>query len=1137
MPLECATALLPPTLMLPFCIICRRGQLHIVAMRFRSSAGLHRVTARWLLVLLCLWLADLAIAQTDSAEAVSASRIEALSQRVKQSTDLSEDERAKLAEQLETAASMTATARQMQSTISQIAERIERSEEEIARFEALIQETAQEPVQQPVSVDLPLDELEAEMQLLAADRRGATARRAAIAAELTAARQQVASERDRLIAIQSQLETLSGTTLSEGASLKDRVADAVAQARRAQLTAEAEVLALRVRGQPALENILVAERNWLDVRINRLDRRLAALSETAQDLRQSAAQRQIAETQAIVSGISGSRPGLQSLAEKNMLLARQQERIGLELNEARRQRLELREILDRIERDASLSRRRLAVSGLQPELADVMLSRLRTLPGKRDIATAIDSRNTRINEVAIAAIDNDEDVRELSDRAAFLQEHFPDHADWDSASRESLNKLINQYVRLLRENAQAQSQLQQLLIDTNELAASLHDSLASYEEFLTSNLLWTRNHSYVDPARLKDQLKLLISIDGLLHLRDQLPQAVLQVGPLLLGLVVAVLLIFRRRIKDELQEQLGRPVRPRDERSDRIFTGIALSVAYTLPVPLALFALSLVIRNAAADNTQLSGIAAGLMLASVVLFSLSFLRHITGRLGVGRRRLKWNGQKMDCLRPAISWLTPVVATGAFTAGFGLTTSATDSGGPLTAIATLAIAVALLLTSLRALRSGLFTADRIVLYGFRIAVVLSAAIAIMHVTGHLFAAHLYLDSLGLSIVAVLLVLFVTNILHRVGLIFNSRIERRARDESRALQESGENATDHADDLATVASLSGANTQLLSLLRVLGLAVALWLIWAPALPALNIFNEIGLWSVVDSTLPDGQLRVVSLATLINAIFILVVTALVTKHLPPLIDVLLMEWTGITPGSRYAIRVLMQYVIIGTGLTMSLSLLGWEWGKVQWLVAALGVGIGFGLQEIVANFISGLILLFERPIRVGDIITAGGGDGTVTEINARATVIESFEGKELMIPNKELITGVVTNWSLSTSNLRVVIAVGVAYGSDVREAMRILIEVAQDNASVLEDPEPTATFEDFGDNSLLIWLRCYAQREYPRVWSELRTEINDRFNDAGISIAFPQRDIHLDADRPIPVRFVEPAKPAAPPEAEPG
>lgn len=1103
-----------------------------MAILFRSSAGVHRVTARWLLVLVCFLLADRGIAQTDVSDAVAASRLDALSQQLQQSTDLPEEERVRLAAELKSAANTLAAARELQSAIDEVSDRIQRSEEEIARFETQIEESAREPVPQPARDDVPLDELEAEIQLLVADRRGATARRTAIATELAAARQQGTAERDRLVAIQSQLEALPSTNLSEGASLRDRIADAMTQVRRAQLAAEAELLALRVRGQPALENILVAERNWLDVRINRLDRRLAVLSEVARDLRRSAAQRQIEATQEIMSEMGEKRPDLQALAEDNMSLARQQEALGLELNAARRHILELRETLDSIERDASLSRRRLAVSGLQPELADVMLSRLRTLPGQRGISSAIDSRNTRINEVAIAAIDNDEDVREMSDRGSFLNKRFPDHAEWDSGTRDSLNKLLDQHMRLLRENAQAQSQLQQVLIDTNELSADLYASIKSYEEFLTSNLLWTRNHSYVDPMRLKDQAKLLISTDGLLQLRDRLPQAVLRVEPLLLGLLIALLLVSRRRIKRELEEQLGKPIRPRDERSDRIFTGIALSVAYASAVPLAVFTISLVIRNAAEDNTQLSGIAAGLMLASLVLFSLSFLRHITGRLGVGRRRLKWNGQKMDCLRPALSWLTPVVVTGAFTAGFGLSTSATDSGGPLTAIATLAIAVALLLAGLRALRSGLFTADRIVLYGFRVAVVLSAAIAIMHVTGHLFAAHLYLDSLGLSIAAFLLILFVTNILYRVGLIFNAKIERRTRDESRALQEGGsETAMDNADDLAAVASLSGANTQLLSLLRVLGLALALWLIWSPALPALNIFNEIGLWNVADSTLPDGQLRVVSLATLINAIFILVITALVTKHLPPLIDVLLMEWTGITPGSRYAIKVLMQYVFIGTGLTMSLSLLGWEWGKVQWLVAALGVGIGFGLQEIVANFISGLILLFERPIRVGDIITAGGGDGTVTQINARATVIESFEGKELMIPNKELITGVVTNWSLSTSNLRVVIAVGVAYGSDVREAMRILIEVADDNPSVLADPEPTATFEDFGDNSLLIWLRCYAEREYPRVWTELRTAINERFNEAGISIAFPQRDIHLDAASPIPVQVVEPAKPAKP------
>ncbi|MEQ8514646.1 MAG: mechanosensitive ion channel, partial [Chromatocurvus sp.] len=872
------------------------------------------------------------------------------------------------------------------------------------------------------------------------------------------------------------------------------------QARRAQLTAEADLLALRIRSQPILDTILTAERNWLDVRIKRQDQRLKALADAARELRQSAAQRQIDAARDIVSGIGATLPALQTLAEENMALARRQETLSVELNAARREILELRESLDTIERDASLSRRRLAISGLQPELADVMLTRLGALPSQRSIATQIDNRNRYINQVALAAIDNDENIRKLSDPKALLDSLFPHRADWDSDALETLDKLLAQRMRLLRDNTQTQSHLQQVLIDTNELAGSLFGAIQRYEEFLTSNLLWTRNYSYIDPARLGEQIQLLISAQGIRLFVDRLPQAALHIVPLFLGMLVAFLLIFRRRIKQELEEQLGTPIRPRDERTDRILSGIGLSIGYALPVPLVMLIIATLVGRAAGDNAQLSGIAAGLTLSSVLLFSFGLLRHITGRLGVGRRRLKWNGQKVDCLRPALSWLAPIVVSGAFFAGFGLSTAATESGGPLTAIATLAIALALLLFGRRALRSNLFSSDRIVRFGFRAAVLLSSAIAIMHLTGHLFAAHLYLNSLGLSIAAFLLILFATNALYRIVLIFNANIERRARQESRELAEGGEAAIDNADDLVAVASLSGANTQLLILLRVVGLAVALWLIWSPALPALNIFNEIGLWTVADSTLPEGQLRTVSLATLINAIFILIVTSLLTRHLPPLTDVLLMEWTRVTPGSRYAIRMLMQYVIIGTGLAMSLSLLGWEWGKVQWLVAALGVGIGFGLQEIVANFISGLILLFERPIRVGDIVTAGGGDGTVTKINARATVIESFEGKELMVPNKELITSVVTNWSLSTSNLRVVVPVGVAYGSDVREAMRILIEVAHDNPSILAEPEPVATFEDFGDNALTLWLRCFAAREYPRVWTELRTEINERFNAAG-------------------------------------
>jgi len=194
------------------------------------------------------------------------------------------------------------------------------------------------------------------------------------------------------------------------------------------------------------------------------------------------------------------------------------------------------------------------------------------------------------------------------------------------------------------------------------------------------------------------------------------------------------------------------------------------------------------------------------------------------------------------------------------------------------------------------------------------------------------------------------------------------------------------------------------------------------------------------------------------------------------------------------------------------------------VQWLVAALGVGIGFGLQEIVANFISGLIILFERPVRVGDIVTIGDTTGVVSKIEIRATTIRNWDKQELLVPNKEFITGRLLNWSLTDQLNRIVVTVGVAYGSDTRKAMAILAEAADENQHVIKDPEPIVTFEGFGDNSLTLVLRCYLDNLDYRltVTTELHQTINDKLEAAGISIAFPQRDIHLRSAEPVDVRL---------------
>lgn len=180
----------------------------------------------------------------------------------------------------------------------------------------------------------------------------------------------------------------------------------------------------------------------------------------------------------------------------------------------------------------------------------------------------------------------------------------------------------------------------------------------------------------------------------------------------------------------------------------------------------------------------------------------------------------------------------------------------------------------------------------------------------------------------------------------------------------------------------------------------------------------------------------------------------------------------------------------------------------------MAALGVGLGFGLQEIVANFVSGLILLFEKPIRIGDTVTIGDVTGNVSRIQIRATTLVDWDRKEVIIPNKTFITERLINWSLTDSTTRIVLQIGVAYGSDTQRVKQLLVETAKRDPRVLEDPEPNAYFRAFGNSTLDFDLRVYVSRMEDRVpvTDGLNHSIDQAFRQAGIEIAFPQLDVHL-------------------------
>lgn len=351
-------------------------------------------------------------------------------------------------------------------------------------------------------------------------------------------------------------------------------------------------------------------------------------------------------------------------------------------------------------------------------------------------------------------------------------------------------------------------------------------------------------------------------------------------------------------------------------------------------------------------------------------------------------------------------------------------------------------------------------------------------------------------------------------------------RRKREAMRAEAEGEkiEPADEHALDIVKVDLQSQATIRIVTVLAV---AVTLWFIWVDVVPALNILQQVRLWDTVgqvevQNVAADGtvkrameeRIQSITLANLVLALAVLVVSALAVRNLPGLIEIGLLQRLKMPKGERYATLAVVRYALIALGIVLAFQAIGIGWAKVQWLIAALSVGVGFGMQEIIANFISGLILLFERPIRVGDIVTVGGTSGTVAEIRIRATTITDFNNKDYIVPNKEFITGHLLNWSLTSPSVRVVIPVGVAYGADLQQALKLLLDAALQHPKVLREPAPSVQCTGFGDSAVNIELRCYSQDidSAGPIKHDLHLRIHADFAAAGIEIPFPQREVRM-------------------------
>lgn len=220
------------------------------------------------------------------------------------------------------------------------------------------------------------------------------------------------------------------------------------------------------------------------------------------------------------------------------------------------------------------------------------------------------------------------------------------------------------------------------------------------------------------------------------------------------------------------------------------------------------------------------------------------------------------------------------------------------------------------------------------------------------------------------------------------------------------------------------------------------------------------------------------------------------------------------GISRGMSYAYSRLVHYIVLAIGFMVGLGVLGLDLGKISVLAGAFGVGIGFGLQDVVNNFVCGLILLFERPVHAGDIVEVGGLQGEVRRIGIRASTIHTYQGADIVVPNSQFITATVTNWTLSDQLRRIDLPVGVNYGAEPRKVIELLEATARANPSVLAEPPPQCLFTGYGDSSITFELRAWTDRfdTWGGVRSELATAVYDAVYAAGLSFPFPQREVRV-------------------------
>ncbi|MBR9755244.1 mechanosensitive channel MscK [Cobetia sp. 4B] len=906
------------------------------------------------------------------------------------------------------------------------------------------------------------------------------------------------------------------------------------EARLALAETRGELSHSELNSSSLLRELAQVRKTLYSRQIANLEQDLEQVQTLVNDKRRNQSEQTIADATSGENAALADNPIFQQVLNRNRELSSQLLAITDRVNAVIRDGLEVRTQLDRVTQvERTMSEQIEAIKGsvllarilreqqsrlpqvdvrkdLKEEIADLRLKQFELNKVREQLADIPGYLNSYVLGEA-AALERPGGNADVSQISAELRQALIGQLE---ARKELVDKLDKEYDSLLARAIDLQLNQQQLLEVSGRLRQTIEEQL-----------FWVANGKPLDLDWLSRTPEMLAE-----ELRPNVWRGVIaglskgfQLSDLWVALPGLLLLIFitwkRSRIRARLADlhaQIGRLKQDTQLHTPR---AILLNVLLAIPGALALALIGGVLSLG--EGIMLWALGQALLKLSLAWGIFAIFRRLLVKDGVAERHFQWPANYVAELRRHIWWLgfalLPVVLTTNIISEADLNLLERPLGLAILFVGLMAMSFCLSRLILAHVPFFGLKLFRLIL-GLAMALV-PVALGVLICLGYEYTA---LRLCGRFITTIFLfgawILVEATVVRGLAVAARRLAYRRAVARRRAqVQEGAEGGVEVVEEPPLdMEQVNSQSLRLSKLILVISFLSIFYVVWADLLNVLSYLDSVVVWEIAASVEGDSATPI-SLADLIAGMITLAVAVMMARNLPGLLEVSILSRLELKQGSSYAITSLLSYVIMATGFVMTLGSMGVSWDKLQWLVAALSVGLGFGLQEIFANFISGLIILFERPVRIGDTITIGNLHGTVNRIRIRATTVTDFDRKEIIIPNKVFVTDQLINWSLSDNVTRVVLNFGVAHGSDLDLAHRLLMQAAQENRRVLKDPEPLVFCLTYNQDNFGFELRIYVNDLTDRLYAtdEINRWVDARFREHGLKVAFQQMDVWLHRD----------------------